>query len=145
MWYYNGKEINSLEEFPEDVIGFVYDIKNLVNGRRYIGKKILKTSKTKIVSGKKKRTKVESDWKNYYGSNEELKDDVKKFGKENFKRNIVRFCISKGEMSYIEAKLQFENNVLESNFFYNTWIMCRIHKKHLTFLKKDKKLCGQEL
>lgn len=136
MWIYNSREIKSLEDLPENLLGFVYEITNTVNGRRYIGKKLLKFSKTKILKGKKKRLKVESDWKIYFGSNDALKEDIKKFGKENFKRIILRCCTSKGEMSYFEAKYQFDNCVLESDMWYNSWIMCRINKSHLTFLKK---------
>jgi hypothetical protein len=101
----------------------------------YIGKKNFYFSKTKQVKGKKKRFKVESDWLDYYGSNKELAADVEKYGKENFKREILMLCMSKGDFAYYEAKLQFDFNVLESPDYYNSWIMCRIHKKHLTFNK----------
>ena len=80
--------------------------------------------------------KVESDWKDYYGSNEELNHHVNIFGKDQFKREILRLCMSKGEMSYFEAKYQFQYDVLESEQWYNSWISCKVHKKHLTFLKK---------
>jgi hypothetical protein len=132
MWFYNGEYIDN----PGEYIGFVYLITNQVTGRKYIGKKNFYFSKTKQVNGKKKRYKVESDWLDYYGSNKELQEDVKNLGKENFKREILRLCKSKGEFGYFEAKYQFENNVLESNDYYNGWIMCRIHKKHLTFINK---------
>ena len=139
MWTYNQVIINSSDELPIDTMGFVYEITNLVNGRRYIGKKLLNFTKTKILKGKKKRVKTESDWQNYYGSNDELLEDVKKYGKESFRRRILRCCCSKGEMSYFEAKFQFENDCLESDMWYNSWISCKIHKKHLTYLRKDVK------
>ena len=132
MWLYNNE---SFEEIPEGIVGYVYLITNLTNNRKYIGKKNFYFSKTKQVKGKKKRTKVESDWKAYYGSNKELCADVEKLGKENFKREILRLCKSKGEFSYFEAKMQFENNVLESDEWYNSYIMVRVNKNHLTFLK----------
>lgn len=132
MWLYNNEPI---EDIPEGIVGFVYLITNLTNNRKYIGKKNFYFSKTKQVKGKKKRIKVESDWKDYYGSNKELQADVESLGKENFKREILKLCKSKGEFGYYEAKYQFENNVLESEDYYNTWIMVRVHKKHLTFLK----------
>jgi hypothetical protein len=134
MWLYENVE---LLEVPNDMIGFVYQITNLVNGRRYIGKKNFFFSKTKQVKGKKKRTKVESDWKSYYGSNQSLIDDVKKFGTENFKREILRLCKSKAEFSYFEAKYQFDEDVLFREDFYNEWIMVRVHKKHLKKIKKE--------
>jgi len=131
MWFYNGEYIDN----PGEYIGFVYIITNQITDRKYIGKKNFYFSKTKQVKGKKKRYKVESDWLDYYGSNKELSADVEKLGKENFKREILMLCKSKGDFAYYEAKLQFDNNVLESLEYYNTWIMCRIHKKHLTFNK----------
>ena len=124
------------EEIMKDHIGYVYQITNKYTNRKYIGKKNFFFSRAKIIKGKKKRIKVESDWKTYYGSNKELQDDVEKFGAENFKREILRLCRSKAEFGYYEAKIQFDLNVLESDEFYNSWIQCRIHKKHLTFLKK---------
>lgn len=130
-WLYNDIPFEDIADY----VGFVYLITNLQNGRKYIGKKNFYFSKTRTVKGKKKRSKVESDWKTYFGSNKELLEDVEKLGQESFKREIIKLCKSKGEFGYYEAKYQFENNVLESNDYYNTWIMVRVHKKHLTFLK----------
>ena len=130
-WLYNDVPFEDIADY----VGFVYLITNLQNGRKYIGKKNFYFSKTRTVKGKKKRSKVESDWKTYFGSNKELLEDVEKLGQESFKREIIKLCKSKGEFGYYEAKYQFENNVLESNEYYNTWIMVRVHKKHLTFLK----------
>ena len=84
-WLYDGVVVDS--EILDDYIGFVYEITNLTNNRKYIGKKLLKRSKTKQVKGKRKRTLVESDWKNYYGSNKELQFDVETIGIHNFKRS----------------------------------------------------------
>lgn len=127
MWLFNNEPFDDIADY----VGFVYIITNLTNGRKYIGKKNFYFSKTRTVKGKKKRSKVESDWRDYYGSNKELLEDINKLGKDLFKREIVRLCKSKGEFGYYEAKLQFENNVLESDDWYNTWIMVRVHKKHL--------------
>ena len=131
MWFYNGEYFDTIGDY----VGFVYQITNQTNGRKYIGKKNFYFTKTRTIKGKRKRTKVESDWQDYYGSNKELQADVELLGKENFKREILKLCKSKGEFGYYEAKYQFENNVLESDDYYNTWIMVRVHKKHLTFLK----------
>lgn len=131
-WTYEGEVVEDIKNY----VGFVYMITNLRTNMRYIGKKNFYFSKTKQIKGKKKRYKAESDWKDYFGSNEELNHHVNIFGQEQFKREILRFCESKGEMSYFEAKYQFQYGVLESNQFYNSWISCKIHKKHLTFLKK---------
>lgn len=131
MWFYNNEYFDTVGDY----VGFVYLITNQINNRKYIGKKNFYFSKTKILKGKKKRYKVESDWLDYYGSNKELAADIESLGKENFKREILRLCKSKGEFSYFEAKYQFDANVLESDEYYNSWIMCRVHKKHLTFMK----------
>lgn len=137
MWTYQGKEIS---ELPEDCIGFVYIIVNLTNQRKYIGKKLAKFSRTStktvtLKNGTKKkkkiRSKVDSDWMEYYGSSNELNKDVETHGKENFTREILFFCKSKAECSYIEAREQFSRRVLESTEYYNNNIMCRIHGSHI--------------
>jgi len=136
-WLYNGSEILDL---PEDCIGFVYLITNTVTGRKYIGKKLAKFSKTtyktvKLKNGNKKkkkiRSKVDSDWRDYYGSNDQLNKDVETLGKENFKREILYYCKSKAECSYIEAREQFTHRVLESTDYYNGHIQVRVHGSHI--------------
>lgn len=136
-WYYNNQEIT---ELPEDCVGFVYLIVNKANSRMYIGKKLAKFSKTTyktvtLKNGTKKKKKikgkVESDWLDYYGSSNELNKDVESLGKENFTREILFFCKSKAECSYIEAREQFARKVLESDDYYNNNIMCRIHGSHI--------------
>ena len=127
------------QQFTEDMIGenygFVYCITNLANGKKYIGKKFFYSTKTKQVKGKKKRLKVSSDWESYYGSNEELKKHVIMHGRDLFKREILHLCKSKGECGYLEAKEQFVNGVLESDDYYNTWIMVRVRKSHIKGLQ----------
>ena len=128
-WKYNG------EDFTEDLIGdnygFVYEIVNLTNNKRYIGKKFFYSAKTKQVKGKKKKYKVFSDWQTYYGSSAELAKDVLSLGRENFSREIIHLCHSKGECGYLEAKEQFIRGVMESEDYYNTWIMVRVRKSHI--------------
>jgi hypothetical protein len=114
--------------------GFVYLITNLENNKKYIGKKFFYSSKTKTVKGKKKRYKTPSDWQTYYGSNTELQNDVKMLGQDKFRREIIYLCKSKSECSYLEAKEQFVKNVLESNEYYNSWIMVRVRKSNLKTL-----------
>ena len=132
-WLYNNIEFT--EEQIGENYGFVYIITNLTNNRKYIGKKFFYSSKTKVVKGKKKKLKVSSDWQTYYGSNEELKKDVIMHGREQFKREIVHLCKSKGECGYLEAKEQFINGALESDDYYNTWIMVRVRKSHIKGLQ----------
>jgi hypothetical protein len=133
-WTFNNNIFS--EELIDDNYGFVYVITNLQNNKKYIGKKLFYSSKTKQVKGKKKRIKVFSDWKTYYGSNDELKKDIQLHGKNNFKREILHLCKSKGECSYLEAKEQFINGVLEFEEYYNTWIMVRVRKSHIKGLLK---------
>jgi hypothetical protein len=129
MWYLNKEPLSSL---PDGYYGFVYNITNLETNRQYIGKKLFYSQKTKQVKGKKKKYKVESDWKEYYGSNDEIQKDVLQYGPDKFYREILVLCKTKGECSYYEAKFQFEKDVLlNPEKFYNSWIMCKIHRKHL--------------
>ena len=128
-WQYNGIEFT--EDLIGDNYGFVYQIKNLTNGRKYIGKKLFYSAKTKQVKGKKKKVKVPSDWQTYYGSSAELSKDVLQLGHDNFNREILYLCLSKGDCSYLEAKEQFVKGALESDEYYNTWIMVRVRKSHL--------------
>jgi hypothetical protein len=128
-WIY--KDLNFTEDLIGDSYGFVYMITNLETGRKYIGKKLFYFSKTRQVQGKKKKFKVVSDWPTYYGSSEELQKDVVLYGKEKFKREIIHLCKSKGECSYLEAKEQFAHNVMESDDYYNNWIMVRVRKSHI--------------
>jgi len=136
-WFYESQEIT---EIPEEYAGFVYVITNKQTGRKYIGKKLSKFSKTtyrtvKLKNGKKRRRKIrgkiESDWQTYYGSSPELTRDVLELGPENFSREILYYCRSKAECSYIEAREQFSRRVLESDDYYNGIINCRIHGSHI--------------
>lgn len=129
MWTYNNE---SLCAIPEGSYGFVYKITNIESNREYIGKKLFYSMKQKQVKGKKKKYKAESDWQNYYGSNDQLLMDVDALGKDKFARHILRLCKNKGECSYYEAKYQFELDVLLfPKQYYNVWTMCKIHRKHL--------------
>lgn len=128
-WLYNGLPFESPEE---QYYGFVYQITNTQTNRKYIGKKVFWFKKTKTLKGKKKRYLAESDWKQYYGSSVSLKKDIEALGENVFKREILMLCKNKGECSYYEAKMQFDNGVLYNpEQYYNDWIICRIHRKHV--------------
>lgn len=137
MWTFDNKIV---EELPEDCVGFVYLITNKTNGRMYIGKKLAKFARTtykvvKLKNGTKKKkkvkSKIDSDWLEYYGSSIELNKDVEALGKDSFTREILFFCKSKAECSYIEAREQFGRKVLESDDYYNGQISVRVHGSHI--------------
>ena len=141
-WYYQNALVETL---PEECIGFVYCITNNITGRKYIGKKyvgkkLAKFSKTtyktvKLKNGTKKkkkiRSKIDSDWQTYWGSSIELSKDISNLGVDKFTREILYYCKSKSECTYIEARTQFERKVLESDDYYNGQISCRIHQSHI--------------
>ena len=131
MWYYNNERFDST---PEEFQGFVYLITEIDTNKKYIGKKnfwkpkilpITKTRKRRV------RTRVESDWREYTGSSEKVTTLVESRGLDKFKREILRLCKTKGEMSYYEAKLQFEHDVLLSDEYFNEFIGCKIHSRHI--------------
>lgn len=129
MWLYNGRQVD--ESDLEGHIGFVYVIENKVDNRKYIGKKLLKFRRSKKVKGRNKKFLIDSDWKTYWGSNKSLQEDVREIGETGFKREILRLCVTRGEMSYYEAKYQFELGVLESDRWYNDAIMVKVHRSHI--------------
>ena len=137
MWYYQDKEFT---ETPEQYHGFVYMITEIETGKKYIGKKffwkpkILPVTKTRK---KRVRTTVESDWRDYWGSSKQLQETVLNSSIDKYRREILRLCETKGECSYYEAKLQFEYDVLLRDDFYNEFIGCKIHSKHLGKRKQN--------
>lgn len=136
-WLYQNTPVETL---PDSCVGFVYLITNNLSGRKYIGKKLAKFSKTtyrvvKQKNGIKKkkriRSKIDSDWQQYYGSSADLSADIEKLGTNNFTREILFYCASKSECSYIEAREQFSRRVLESQDYYNGHIQVRVHGRQI--------------
>jgi len=130
-WYFKGTPF--LSENIDNNFGFVYLIANLQNGRKYIGRKYFWSFRTP--KGKKRKVKSESDWKNYYGSCPELKEDIIKFGRENFSRTILSLHKTKGKTNFEETRRLFTNNVLTEALddgtpaWYNSNILNRYFRK----------------
>lgn len=129
MWLYNDKELT--DEDIKGYYGFIYRIDNMVDNRGYIGRKYFTKAGTKQVKGKKKKTRKESDWRDYYGSSPRLLADIERLGKDNFKRTIVRLCKTRGETNYWEAKYQFQLEVLESDQYYNDNILVKFTRRNI--------------
>lgn len=129
MW--EGKPFTS--DDVGDHFGFVYLITNLINNRRYVGRKNLWSFRK--VQGKRNRVRKESDWKKYYGSSDELKEDIKRLGKENFSREILSLHKTKGKTNFAETEALFKNNVLTeamadgTPLYYNHNILGRYYRK----------------
>ena len=127
MWLYNN------EEFTEDMIGenvgFVYEITNLSNGKKYIGKKSFTKSKTFQKNKKKKRKRVASDWILYTGSNEQLNEDIQ--SGHQVSKKILHVCKSKGWMTYLETKEILNNDCIIDDNYYNVWVSAKIRRSHL--------------
>ena len=130
-WYF----YNTPQEFTEDDIGdafgFVYVITHTKTGRKYIGKKLFTKAKTRQVKGKKKRSRVSSDWQSYYGSNKKLQEEIATNGPDEYTREIMHLCKTRSECSYWESFEIFCNHALLHEHYYNDWISCRIRKDHL--------------
>ena len=133
MWYYNNEIVETIDTTKYKA--FVYLITNLVDGRQYIGKKLTESTVTRPpLKGKTKKRKIrsESDWREYWSSSDELKADVERLGKDNFKREIIHMCLNKGTASYLEAKEQMLREVLEHpDKWYNGIIQCKVHRSHI--------------
>jgi hypothetical protein len=136
-WIYQGLKFEpdepfTYERYGKEWYGFVYCITNRATNKKYIGKKFFWKAKTLPITKKRKRRqrlKVESDWKDYWGSNKHLQEDVAQCGKDMFYREILHLCKTKGECAYMETKEQFEREVLLSEQYYNGIINCRIGSK----------------
>ena len=130
MWLYEGKEF----EYSDEWYGFIYLIENLKNGRKYIGRKFLTKAAYKTVKGKRKKIRKESDWADYYGSSPALLADVEVYGKENFRRTILRLCKSRGECNYFETKEIFDRDAVLDGTYYNSWVSCKVQASHVKSL-----------
>lgn len=137
MWLYQDRKIESIQDFPENTYGFIYEVTHLPTQRKYIGKKVLYFNRTLApLKGEKKKRKVvkESDWMEYYGSHPEIKKILKEEGKQNFTREILILVPSKKLLTYYECKYLFQKGVIEPDSIYiNDNILAKFYRKD--FLK----------
>ena len=142
QWHYRGDVMTDHTQFPENTFSFVYKITRISDGKFYIGKKLVFFQKTALKTvtlknGTKKKKKIRSlvpsDWLSYWGSSAELLKDIDALGEEAFSREIVEFCWSKSHASYVEAKMQFDERVMELTYdeTYNGIVNLRVAKAHV--------------
>lgn len=134
-WEYQGRPLT--DEDVAGYFGFVYLITNLTNNRKYIGRKCLTKAGRKTVKGKVKKLRLESDWKDYFGSSDELKKDIELLGPDKFKREILRFVKARGELNYWETKYIMDAEAILRSSYYNAWFSAKIHSGHVKALWID--------
>lgn len=130
-WFFHNTPTEFTEEDIGDHFGFVYMITHIPSGRRYIGKKFFTKAKTRQVKGKKRRSRVSSDWVTYWGSNKELQEEVNQNGTEKYTREILHLCKTRSECAYWETFEIFNRHALLNDGYYNQWVSCKIRKDHL--------------
>lgn len=136
-WYFNGEEFT--EKQIGSNVGFVYEITDLETGKKYIGQKVFFNKVVRPpLKGKtrKRHSRKPSDWQEYFGSNDILKEEVLNRGAKQFRREILRLCKSKSEMNYYETYYIFVSGALLSEDYYNQWVSCKIHRKTLNSIKE---------
>jgi len=128
-WTFDDKVFTS--EMIEDYFGFVYLITNTITGKKYIGRKYFYSTLKKKKKGRKNRVilRKQSNWQEYFGSSQNLTNDINEHGKENFKREILSLHESRADVNYYEIKKQMELNVLECDDYYNDNIMNRYYRR----------------
>lgn len=127
MWQYNGKEITE-EDIPAKAIGFVYKITHPSDGKWYIGRKMLTKAATKMVNGKKKKIRKDSDWKDYWSSSPFLLEEIEKEGTDKFVREILMFVDTKAALTYAEEYLLYKSGSLFDAKCYNSNIRSKIFR-----------------
>lgn len=133
-WYYKDEIFEPSETDLQEWVGFVYIITEKDTDMKYVGKKLFHRKITRPPlkgTKRKRRSLVESDWQSYYGSSDNVKQALNEKGEDAFHREILHLCKTKGECSYLEAKEQFDRDVLLRDDYYNGIINCRINAKHL--------------
>jgi len=135
-WQYQGIDFND----PSGFFGFIYRITNTQTGRIYIGRKLFTKAKVKAVTKTRKRkqkSRVTSDWQNYWGSSAELLADIAALGEDQFTREILHLTTKRGETNYYEALEILTSGALLSEKYYNKWVSLKLHKSSLAHLSSS--------
>lgn len=128
-WYFKGDVFNSSSIGKAH--GMIYLIEEISTGKIYIGQKVLWGTKTRMVNKKKKKIKVESDWKKYYSSSAYINKQVEEHGVGDFKRSVLMLVMGDGMLNYMELKIQMLLLVLEDETRYiNGYVGGRISRSH---------------
>ena len=148
-WRYKDRLITEISDMPEGTYGFIYKVTHLPTQQKYVGKKVLffernvklgkketealkEERKAAGIGGRvpaKKKVVKESDWKTYYGSQEDIKKLVKASKPEEWTREILEFVPTKKLLTYYEIKHIFINDALENTDFLNDNILGKFYQK----------------
>lgn len=135
-WFYQGKEIKSINDCEPDALGFIYEITNLSNNKKYLGRKTIR--KPNYTSGVNKgKSKGNYVFTTYCGSSKSLLEDIK--SGNTYKKEIIRWCYSKAELTYYESQAIYCSDSLIREDFYNFWCKSTVYSRHLNSAKKDLK------
>ena len=125
-WTYQGDTLVSIEAVPKNAIGFIYLITQVSTGKKYIGRKLLTKAATKTVNGKKKKLRVESDWKDYWSSSPKIKQWIDENGYDDFRREVLLFVESKSQLMYAEEAALYHVDALLRDDFLNDNIRSKV-------------------
>lgn len=149
-WLYKDREIQTIEDLPDNTFGFIYEVEHLPTGKKYLGKKVLyfernvklgkkrleelkQEKKEKGIGGRvptKEKVSKESDWKTYVGSQKEVKELVKQGNRlKDFKRTILKCVRTKKLLTYYELYYLYKHEVLLNDNYLNDNISGRFFRK----------------
>lgn len=130
-WYYQGSEIQD-DQIPAKAAGFIYVITYKPTGQQYIGRKLLTKAHRRQKNKKIIRSRVESDWREYWSSSPEINRMIEEeSGTDNFVREILMFADTKGQLNYLEEKFLYCVSAMESDHWLNSNIRSKMYKRNI--------------